>query len=593
MIFSLKNIPENPGVYLMKKKNEVIYVGKAKNLKKRITSYFNRKHDEIKTQELVKNIEDIETIICNSELDALVLENNLIKQYSPKYNILLKDQKTYPYLKITKETFPAIKIVRNTRELRKKDGRFYGPYIQGAFNLKKTLNRVFKIRDCNRNMEKVYLKPCLKYYMHFCIAPCCFKEVYEEYNMMINGTEELLKGQGKDYINLLKNKMKTSSEEMEFEKSILYREQIKELENSVVRQVTESQKNIEEDYFSFEILKDRLFITVLSLREGKIIGKNSTNLSLKNKIYEDVNKTIIMRYYSKNYPPKKIIFSDELEGEKELLKEWFEKSFDRNIEIFFPKILSRKRELLDMAKLNLQDEIETYYRKKTVLENGLTTIYKTLFLKQYPRRIECFDISNISGKDAVASMSVAIEGRTTPKEYRKFKITCKDTPDDFAMMREVVTRRYSKLKIEEFPNMILIDGGLGQINAVGAILESIGKGGIADLISLAKGEEEVYKYGESTPYIFDKTDESIKIFQRVRDEAHRFGITYHRQLRSKRVLTSDLDEIHGIGDKRKHNLIEKFETLDGIYNAPLEELKKIVPEKIALEIKKNQRKKSR
>ena len=318
MIFSLKNIPENPGVYLMKKKNEVIYVGKAKNLKKRISSYFNRKHDEIKTQELVKNIEDIETIICNSELDALVLENNLIKQYSPKYNILLKDQKTYPYLKITKETFPAIKIVRNTRELRKKDGRFYGPYIQGAFNLKKTLNRVFKIRDCNRNMEKVYLKPCLKYYMHFCIAPCCFKEVYEEYNMMINGTEELLKGKGKDYINLLKNKMKTSSEEMEFEKSILYREQIKELENSVVRQVTESQKNIEEDYFSFEISKNRLFITVLSLREGKIIGKNSTNLSLKNKIYEDVNKTIIMRYYSKNYPPKKIIFSDELEGEKEL-----------------------------------------------------------------------------------------------------------------------------------------------------------------------------------------------------------------------------------------------------------------------------------
>jgi excinuclease ABC subunit C len=593
MIFSLKNIPENPGVYLMKKKNEVIYVGKAKNLKKRISSYFNRKHDEIKTQELVKNIEDIETIICNSELDALVLENNLIKQYSPKYNILLKDQKTYPYLKITKETFPAIKIVRNTRELRKKDGRFYGPYIQGAFNLKKTLNRVFKIRDCNRNMEKVYLKPCLKYYMHFCIAPCCFKEVYEEYNMMINGTEELLKGKGKDYINLLKNKMKTSSEEMEFEKSILYREQIKELENSVVRQVTESQKNIEEDYFSFEISKNRLFITVLSLREGKIIGKNSTNLSLKNKIYEDVNKTIIMRYYSKNYPPKKIIFSDELEGEKELLKEWFEKSFDRNIEIFFPKILSRKRELLDMAKLNLQDEIETYYRKKTVLENGLTTIYKTLLLKQYPRRIECFDISNISGKDAVASMSVAIEGRTTPKEYRKFKITCKDTPDDFAMMREVVTRRYSKLKIEEFPNMILIDGGLGQINAVGAILESIGKGGIADLISLAKREEEVYKYGESTPYIFDKTDESIKIFQRVRDEAHRFGITYHRQLRSKRVLTSDLDEIHGIGDKRKHNLIEKFETLDGIYNAPLEELKKIVPEKIALEIKKNERKKTR
>ncbi|MGL5964750.1 MAG: helix-hairpin-helix domain-containing protein, partial [Fusobacteriaceae bacterium] len=263
--------------------------------------------------------------------------------------------------------------------------------------------------------------------------------------------------------------------------------------------------------------------------------------------------------------------------------------FNRKIELFFPKIKSRKRELLEMSELNLYREIERHYKKRDVVEKALEELYKTLNLKNFPRRIECFDISNIQGKDAVASMSVAINGVTKPCEYRRFKIVCKDTPDDFAMMREVISRRYVKLESSEFPDMILIDGGLGQINAVGAILEELGKSNISDLISLAKREEEIFKYGESEPYLITKDKEAIKIFQRVRDEAHRFGITYHRKLRSKRIMASELDKIEGIGPKRKEELLNFFGSIESIFNAELEDLRKILPLRVAKSIKEHKK----
>ena len=234
-----------------------------------------------------------------------------------------------------------------------------------------------------------------------------------------------------------------------------------------------------------------------------------------------------------------------------------------------------------MGKLNLNRDIENYLNKKKIVEDGLYTLYQKLNLKNYPRKIECFDISNIQGKDAVASMSVAVEGRPYKRAYRKFKITCKDTPDDFAMMREVITRRYSKLDKKDFPDVILIDGGLGQINAVGHILEKIGKNNIADLLSLAKRDEEIYKYGEESPYSFPKEWEALKIFQRVRDEAHRFGITYHRKLRSKRVVSSELDKILGIGEKRKNILFKEFGSVKKILEQDVETLSKFVPKNVA------------
>lgn len=582
-VFDIKkiDIPENPGVYLMKKNEKVIYVGKAKNLKNRVSSYFNREHESEKTKELVKNIEDIEFIICNSELDALILENNLIKKYTPKYNILLKDEKTYPYIKISKENFPNIKIIRTTKALDTKSGVYFGPYPFGAWNLKKALVKIFKIRDCERDMNKIYSRPCLKYFMKMCPGPCTYKDIFLEYNGQIEKAKNLLKGKSKEVIDGLKKDMEIAAEDMRFEEAINLREQIKEIENAVVNQVTEYGKDLDEDIFSLKKEGDRVFICVLNVRDGKILGKTSTNIDLKGKIDGNLAEDIVMAFYSKHPIPKSIVFQEELSESLNLVKESLEIQRGQRVEFYFPKIKSRRKELLEMGELNLSRDIESYFKKKNVIEEGLYKIYTKLKLKRYPRKIECFDISNIQGKDAVASMSVSVEGRASKKDYRKFKITCKDTPDDFAMMREVITRRYSKLPEHEFPDIVLIDGGLGQINAAGEVFKEIGKDGIAELLSLAKRDEEIYKYGEARPYSFPKEWEALKIFQRVRDEAHRFGITYHRKLRSKRVISSELDKVEGVGVKRKEILLKEFGSVRKILVEDVESLARFVPKKVA------------
>lgn len=575
------DIPENPGVYLMKKNSKVIYVGKAKNLRNRVSSYFNREHESEKTNELVKNIEEIEFIICNSELDALVLENNLIKKYIPKYNILLKDEKTYPYIKISKEKFSNIKIVRTTKALDTKSGVYFGPYPFGAWNLKKVLVRIFKLRDCDRDMDKVYSRPCLKYFMKMCPGPCTYKNIDLLYNEQVERAKNLLKGKGKEVIERLKQDMEDAAKSMRFEEAITLREQIKEVENAVVNQVTEYGKELDEDIFLLNREGERIFICVLNVRDGKILGKISSSIDLKEKIEGNLEESIIISFYSKHPIPKSIVFQEKLEEKLDLVKEILKLQKGEKIDFHFPKIKSRRKELLEMGELNLAKDIDNYFKKKSVIEEGLYRIYTELSLKRYPRKIECFDISNIQGKDAVASMSVSVEGRASKKDYRKFKITCKDTPDDFAMMREVITRRYSKLPEHEFPDIVLIDGGLGQINAAGEVFREIGKDGIAELLSLAKRDEEIYKYGESRPYSFPKEWEALKIFQRVRDEAHRFGITYHRKLRSKRVISSQLDMIQGIGEKRKEILLKEFGSVKRILNESVESLSRFVPKKVA------------
>lgn len=582
-IFDIKklDIPENPGVYLMKKNSKVIYVGKAKNLKNRVSSYFNREHESEKTRELVKNIEDIEFIICNSELDALVLENNLIKKYTPKYNILLKDEKTYPYIRISKDNFPNIKIIRTTKALDTKSGLYFGPYPFGAWNLKKALVKIFKIRDCERDMNKIYPRPCLKYFMKMCPGPCTYKDIFLEYNGQIERVKNLLKGKEKEVIDSLKKDMEKAAEDMRFEEAINLREQIKEVESAVVNQVTEYGKELDEDIFLMQKEGEKVFICVLNVRDGKILGKISTHIDLKDKIEGNLEENIVTAFYSKHPIPKSIVFQEKMEDELNLVRDILELQRGKKVEFHFPKIKSRRKELLEMGELNISRDIESYFKKKSVVEEGLYKIYTELSLKKYPRKIECFDISNIQGKDAVASMSVSVEGRASKKDYRKFKITCKDTPDDFAMMREVITRRYSKLPEHEFPDIVLIDGGLGQINAAGEVFKEIGKDGIAELLSLAKRDEEIYKYGESVPYSFPKEWEALKIFQRVRDEAHRFGITYHRKLRSKRVISSELDKVEGVGTKRREVLLKEFGSVKKILEEDVESLARFVPRKVA------------
>lgn len=582
-IFDIKklDIPENPGVYLMKKNSKVIYVGKAKNLKNRVSSYFNREHESEKTRELIKNIEDIEFIICNSELDALVLENNLIKKYTPKYNILLKDEKTYPYIRISKENFPNIKIIRTTKALDTKSGLYFGPYPFGAWNLKKALVKIFKIRDCERDMNKVYSRPCLKYFMKMCPGPCTYKDIFLEYNGQVERVKNLLKGKEKEVIASLKKDMEKAAEDMRFEEAINLREQIREVESAVVNQVTEYGKELDEDIFLMQKEGEKVFICVLNVRDGKILGKISTHIDLKDKIEGNLEENIVTAFYSKHPIPKSIVFQEKMEDKLNLVKEILELQRGKKVEFHFPKIKSRRKELLEMGELNISRDIESYFKKKSVVEEGLYKIYTELSLKRYPRKIECFDISNIQGKDAVASMSVSVEGRASKKDYRKFKITCKDTPDDFAMMREVITRRYSKLPEHEFPDIVLIDGGLGQINAAGEVFKEIGKDGIAELLSLAKRDEEIYKYGESIPYSFPKEWEALKIFQRVRDEAHRFGITYHRKLRSKRVISSELDKVEGVGAKRREVLLKEFGSVKKILGEDVDSLARFVPRKVA------------
>ena len=579
------DIPESPGVYLMKKNDKVIYVGKAKNLKNRVSSYFNRVHESEKTNELVKNIEDIEFFLTNTEIDALLLENNLIKKYSPKYNILLKDEKTYPFIKISKEDFSSIKIVRTTKALDIKNGEYFGPYPYGAWRLKNILMKLFKIRDCNRDMKKISPRPCLKYYMKSCTGPCVYKDTKEEYNKDVENLKQVLKGNTSKLINELTALMNKASQDMDFEKSIIYREQIKELKSIASSQIIQYERELDEDIFVFKTILDRAFICVLNMRDGKILGKSSTSIDLKNKITDNIYEAIFMSYYSKHILPKSLVLDAEYKNELSVVVKALTIEDSKKKEFHFPKIKSRRKELLDMAYKNLERDIESYFSKKDTIEKGIKDLHDILGLKRFPRKIECFDISNIQGKDAVASMSVSIEGRAARKEYRRFKIRCKDTPDDFSMMREVIERRYSKLPDIEFPDVILIDGGLGQINSAGEVLERLGKIHLSELLSLAERNEEIYKYGESIPYVLSKDMEALKIFQRVRDEAHRFGITYHRKLRSKRIISSELDKIDGIGEVRRKKLLTKFGSISAIKKASIEELKEIIPEKVALEIK--------
>ena len=580
-----KNIPDNPGVYLMKnEKGKIIYVGKAKNLRNRVSSYFkNINSHNAKTLELVKNIRDIEFFICKTEVEALILENNLIKKNKPKYNILLKDEKTYPYIKFTREKFPKIEVVRSTKRLNEK-ADYFGPYPMGIFFAVKSLLKIFPMRDCNRNMEKI-TKPCLKYHMNTCPAPCVYKDIETEYNVNVENFKSFLKGHQSDILDILEKRMKHFSDNMEFERAINEREKINSLKRMLETQIIEYSKEINEDVFVFEEKREFVFLCVLNIREGKVINKNHIKISMEKSQEDDLFERLITSYYEKRSIPRNIICDMRYEDKSELIKEWSKIEKGKEIKMHFPKIHSRRYELLEMGDLNLKEEVEKYLRQKKVVQEGLRNLKKTLRLNSHPYRIECFDISNIQGKDAVAAMTVAIDGEVTPKEYRHFKITVKDTPDDFLMMREALTRRYSKLEIDQLPNLILIDGGKGQLGVATEVLEKLGKIEYTDIISIAKREEEIFKSYESDPYLFEREDETLKILQRLRDEAHRFGITHHRKLRSKRNIKSALDDIDGIGPKRKKELIKRFGTISNIRNATMEELMEVIPEKIAAAIK--------
>lgn len=589
-----KVIPKNSGVYIMKDKNlKVIYVGKAKNLEKRVKSYFvGLDSKEIKTKELVKHIYDIEFIIVNSELEALILENNLIKKYMPKYNILLKDKKTYPYIEITKEEIPKI---LKTRKIKDNNSYYFGPYPN--INIKsaiETLIRVFMIRDCNINVYKNNKRACLKYDLKLCNAPCVYKDdntinTYKENSKMLI---DFLNQKSDNVIKILLNKIKKYSANLEFEKAIIEREKITILKKLLQEQYIDQKKDVNEDVFLFEIKNNKIFIIVLKIRNGIVNDKDIFEIDYNKDFHDNLYQELFVKYYDNKYIPKTIIFDYnyynknnlKYNDDKKILEKWVKISKNKKINIVFPKIKSKNLELLEIAKLNLYNYIDEYYNKKVRIYEGLKKLKNTLNLKKFPKRIDCYDISNIQGTNPVAAMTVAINGVLQNSLYRHFNIKIKNTPNDFLMLKEAVIRRYSKVENTEIPDLILIDGGKGQLSSVYEVLKNFEILKDTDIISIAKKEELIFKANESEPYIFSKNDEALKILQRLRDEAHRFGITHHRKLRSKRILTNNIDDINGVSKISKKKLLDKFGTFKAISTATMNELIEIVSKNTAKKI---------
>lgn len=517
-MIDLSSIPSNPGCYMYKDKlGKIIYVGKAKNLKKRVSSYFNKKDHDSKTKALVSNISSVDFLITDTEVEALILENNLIKKNKPKYNIDLKDSKRYAYIQLTSEEYPRLLVARTTNE----KGRFYGPFVSASNRdyVLEALIRIFKIRTC----KKLPKRECLRYSIGLCTAPCTNKISKEEYISQINKAEMILKGKNKELLKELKEKMREESNKQNYEIAIEIRNQIEAIENLNEKQKMELQKDYDEDLINYSIYKNRVYLMIFSSRKGLL--ENKRDFEFENK--ENFLEEFIIRYYSEfdTKIPRKILIPEKVNKN---LEKALTKIKNQKVSIEIPK-KGTSKELLDLVKKNVEIILFGDYEKIEDLRDKLK-------LRDTPEVIECFDISHLSGTSTVASMVQFRFGKNDSSNYRRYKIKTVNQIDDFASMKEVISRRYSKLKFEKlpFPNLIIIDGGKGQLSSA---LEEIEKLNIKiPIISLAKREEEVFIPGKSSPIILDKKSKALRLLQEIRDEAHRFAITYNRLLRKKNMF---------------------------------------------------------
>ncbi len=590
----LNNLPSTPGVYQFKDSTgKVIYVGKAKILKNRVRQYFHTKPSYGRISAMVSKISDLELIQTDSEIEALILELNLIKELKPRYNVNLKDDKTYPYIVITNEPFPRIFPTRTKRT----DGsRYFGPYtdVKTMRYALKSIRDIFQIRSCNLNLteqsirEKKF-KICLDYHIHKCEGPCEGFISKETYNDTINHVSKLLNGKTASLVNELRNKMQEYSEKFMFEQAAKTRDKLESINVYTSRQKMITDDFIDRDVFAFEKEDNDGCAMVLKIRDGKVIGK--THYYVNNVIDEDEAKileNIITNHYNKtDYIPEEI-FTDKEPENKELLEEWLRTTKTSKVEIVIPKI-GEKAKLISMVKANARlmlEELKLAKLKKEFTVPSLEALKRDLNLKKSPKKIECFDISHIQGTDTVASMVVFRDAKPRKSEYRKFKIRSVSnetgTPDDFLSMREVIHRRYKRLLEENtpLPDLIIIDGGKGQLSSAVTVLQSIGIKILNDsssdnsgsnknslsVIGLAKRLEEVYIPNISDPLNIPKTSSGIRLIQRIRDEAHRFAVTFHRSLRDKRTLTSELTAIPGIGEKTSNKLLTEFGSIENIKN---------------------------
>ena len=574
----IKRLPNDPGVYIMKDKDEnIIYVGKAKNLKKRVSQYFLRKQDHVKVKNMVKNVVDFDFFIVNNEVEALALENNLIKKHKPYYNILLKDSKTYAYIKVNmKQDFPRFEI---SRKLTKND-KYFGPYMAGvsARDIMSIMDYAFKLRKCKLPLgeNKKPLKPCLFHEMHMCSAPCALKISKDEYIEEVNKAIRFLKGETKEVAEILKQKMIVASESENFEVALELREKLKMLEKLESRVITSLGSLVDYDVFNLITSGEFSAMCVLNIRGGKLQGIQTFDI-LTFLSVDEAYSQFIMQYYNTHPMVADEIILPQIETEE--IEVFLANKYTKKIVISKPKIDSVKYQLLLMAEKNARMHVEKNLDKTTKQRNAsigaIKQLQKDLNLKHAPKRIECYDISHTHGTYTVASMVVLINGEKAPNMYRKFKIETVGFIDDFASMKEVLTRRMEKLNSDDIsfssmPDLIIIDGGKGQLSSAVEIMEKYHF--TNDLISLAKREEEVFKPNQSVPYILARGSYSLRLIQLARDEAHRFAITFNRQLRAKGMFKGGLESISGVGPKTRRALLNAFRTIENIKNATLEQL---------------------
>lgn len=583
----LDAIPALPGVYqFFNKENKIIYIGKAINLRNRVRSYFRQKVDSPKTRALVDKVNNFDIIATENEIEALVLENNLIKKFKPRYNINLKDDKSYPYIKVTKEPFPQI---FPTRDIVQDGSKYFGPYTD-VKSMKASLNmisKIFKIRSCKYfiNQEVIKqkkIKVCLDYHIKKCDGPCEGLISEEEYSKMVNQVIKVLKGKTTNLIDELKEEMFKASEQLKFELAKEIRDRIE-----LLKVYTEKQKVVTNDFEDKDIISvaveaNDAACTILNIRSGRLVGKKQMKLNIAteeelDKIYSSVLKF----YYAEFVEIPKSIILEILPDDDTTLLNWLNSKAEKRVNFVVPKIQSEAKSLLNMCKQNailqLKDLQLQKMKKDGNLPYVLSSLKRDLRLNTLPRKIECFDISNLQGTDSVASMVVFEDGKPKKSLYRKFIIKNVEGPNDFASMQEVIRRRYSKLKEENepLPDLIMVDGGKGQLSSAIEILYILGFDQFS-IIGLAKRLEEIFLPNISEAQTIPKTSSSLKLLQHVRDEAHRFAITFHRQRRDARTLKTELTEIKGIGSKLAEKLLQNFNSINDIKTAPVEDLSKII-----------------
>lgn len=572
---SPENLPKKPGVYIMRDANdEIIYIGKAKNLINRVRSYFREKLDRPKTQILMSHFDSLEYIVTNSEKEALILEATLIKKHRPRYNVQLKDDKRYPYVKITNEKYPRLIITRNIT----KNGIYYGPFTD-VTSVKKTvkfLKSLFKIRTC-RNMDG----PCLNSQIDLCYAPCSGEISKEEYDEIINKIDLFFQGKYSVIVKNLKKEMAEAAENEQFEKAAVLRDQITSIEEIMEKQFVDLvDDDLDQDVIAIAPNDNEVVVIIMPIRNGKIVGRDDFLMSGSQ--YESNSEILfafIQQYYGFNrHIPKQILLNEPID-DTELLEEWLSDLRGNKVYIKVP-MKGVKLRLVNMAQKNA----EIIKHQKKAMENSLIELKKYLKLDKLPRIIEGYDISNISGKFAVGSKVSFKDAKPNKKKYKRFKIETPG-PNDFAMVKELLTRRLKMIDTDEEPDLIVIDGGKGQLGMACEVLDELNLAHIP-IIGLAKEFEEIYIPNSKRPIIIPKNNKALHLLQQVRDESHRFAITYHRKLRSDNISKSSLDDIPGIGKKRKINILKEFGTMDKVKNASVEELAKIkgMNEKVATNV---------